>query len=54
MALNPMKTPMNSLEKCPGCGKTLPSGVLAGLCPACLIAQGAETETGGSGSTRKR
>ena len=46
MALNPMKTPMNSPEKCPDCGKTLPGGVLAGLCPACLMTQGAETEPG--------
>ncbi|MBL9172785.1 MAG: serine/threonine protein kinase [Verrucomicrobiales bacterium] len=49
-----MKTPMNSPEKCPGCGKTLPSGVLAGLCPACLLAQGAETETGGASAGRER
>ncbi|MFO1458774.1 MAG: serine/threonine-protein kinase [Verrucomicrobiota bacterium] len=43
-----MKTPMNSPEKCPNCGKTLPRGVLSGLCPTCLLAQGAETEPGGA------
>ncbi len=31
--------------KCPQCGATLPSGTLAGLCPACLLKQGA-AETG--------
>jgi serine/threonine protein kinase len=44
---------MNELEakpemenKCPQCGATLPSGTLAGLCPACLLKQGvADTAT---------
>jgi predicted Ser/Thr protein kinase len=27
--------------KCPQCGATLPTGTLAGLCPACLLKQGA-------------
>ena len=32
--------------KCPQCGSTLPAGALAGLCPACLLKQGAaETAT---------
>ena len=35
--------------KCPQCGTPLPAGALAGLCPACLLKQGAadETATGG-------
>src|SRR5216110_1833763 len=32
-------------KKCPQCGATLPEGALAGLCPACLLKQGAEAET---------
>ncbi|MGP8054893.1 MAG: protein kinase domain-containing protein [Limisphaerales bacterium] len=36
-------------KKCPQCGTPLPAGALAGLCPACLLKQGAadETATGG-------
>jgi predicted Ser/Thr protein kinase len=33
-------------QKCPQCGAPLPSGVLAGLCPACLMKQGAAADTG--------
>src|SRR5260370_35143748 len=34
-------------NKCAQCGATLPSGALEGLCPACLLKQGAtETATG--------
>ena len=32
-------------QKCPQCGAPLPSGVLAGLCPACLLKQGAAADT---------
>ncbi len=41
-------TPSDS-PKCPQCGTPLPVGALAGLCPACLLKQGAaaETATGG-------
>jgi serine/threonine protein kinase len=39
-----MKITLNEAAKCPGCGKPLPVGVLAGLCPACLLAHGDETE----------
>jgi serine/threonine protein kinase len=41
-------TPSDS-PKCPQCGTPLPAGALAGLCPACLLQQGAadETATGG-------
>lgn len=31
--------------KCPQCGSPLPSGVLEGLCPACLFKQGAAADT---------
>src|SRR4051795_2267453 len=34
--------------ECPNCGKALPQGALAGFCPACLLAQGAETERVGA------
>jgi serine/threonine protein kinase len=33
-------------SKCPQCGASLPSGALDGLCPACLLQQGATAETG--------
>src|SRR6266478_987425 len=32
-------------NKCPQCGATLPTGALGGLCPACLLKQGAAPET---------
>lgn len=32
-------------ERCPQCHAPLPQGALAGLCPACLLAQGATAET---------
>lgn len=39
--------PNQSMEsKCPQCGAPLPSGVLAGLCPSCLLKQGAAADTG--------
>ncbi|MCC6824059.1 MAG: serine/threonine protein kinase, partial [Verrucomicrobia subdivision 3 bacterium] len=31
--------------KCPQCGTPLPTGALAGLCPACLLRQGAAADT---------
>jgi predicted Ser/Thr protein kinase len=33
-------------KKCPHCGVTLPTGALEGLCPACLLKQGATPDTG--------
>ena len=33
----------NMPNKCPQCGAALPGGALDGLCPACLLKQGAET-----------
>ncbi len=41
---------MNEKPCCPSCGRPLGPGALAGLCPACLLAQGAETETAGPGT----
>src|SRR5438874_11437834 len=38
--------PNPSMEnKCPQCGATLPTGALEGLCPACLLKQGASADT---------
>src|SRR5438046_10748074 len=37
--------PMPNGRKCPQCGASLPPGALDGLCPACLLKQGATTET---------
>ncbi len=34
-----------SQPKCPSCGTPLPSGVLTGLCPACLLKMGAQVDT---------
>ena len=38
--MNPAEANPNMEQKCPQCGAPLPSGVLAGLCPACLFKQG--------------
>ena len=43
-------TPSDS-PKCPQCGTPLPAGALAGLCPACLLKQGAADETATGGQT---
>jgi predicted Ser/Thr protein kinase len=41
-----MDAPMPDGNKCPQCGTPIPSGALAGLCPACLLKMGAsETVT---------
>lgn len=37
--------PMPEGNQCPQCGTPLPSGALAGLCPACLLQQGAAADT---------
>ncbi len=37
--------PMPENNKCPQCGTPLPSGALAGLCPACLLKMGAAADT---------
>src|SRR6266850_715696 len=43
--MNTPESDPNMPKKCPQCGATLPEGALAGLCPACLLKQGAEAET---------
>jgi hypothetical protein len=45
-----MSLPVNETKPCPSCGKPMPAGALAGLCPACLLAQGAEMEGGEPGA----
>src|SRR5689334_5613861 len=42
-----MSPSMSEQRKCPQCEIPLPPGTLEGLCPACLLKQGAETESGG-------
>jgi hypothetical protein len=37
--------PMPEAKKCPQCGTPLPSGVLTGLCPACLLKVGVAADT---------
>ena len=44
--MNEPEVNQNMEQKCPKCGAPLPSGVLAGLCPACLLKQGAAVDTG--------
>src|SRR5262245_59284966 len=43
--MNESEANPNMPKKCPQCGATLPEGALGGLCPACLLKQGAEVET---------
>jgi predicted Ser/Thr protein kinase len=43
--MNEAESHPNMENKCPQCGAPLPSGVLAGLCPACLFKQGAAPDT---------
>ena len=40
-----MTPPMPDAPRCPQCGTPLPTGALAGLCPACLLKMGAATDT---------
>ena len=42
--MNDAEANPNMEQKCPQCGALLPSGVLAGLCPACLFQQGAAAD----------
>jgi predicted Ser/Thr protein kinase len=44
-----MKTIVIEATTCPICGKPMPARTLAGLCPGCLLAQGAAAESGDSG-----
>jgi predicted Ser/Thr protein kinase len=41
--MNEPETDKKTPNKCPQCGVALPKGMLEGLCPACLLKQGAET-----------
>jgi hypothetical protein len=41
-----MKTIVIEATPCPSCGKPMPAGALAGLCPGCLLAQGIGTDAG--------
>src|SRR5258705_4262545 len=43
--MNTLETDPRMENKCPQCGATLPTGALGGLCPACLLKQGAAPET---------
>jgi serine/threonine protein kinase len=40
-----LNQPMPDGNKCPQCGTPLPTGALAGLCPACLLKAGAAADT---------
>src|SRR5258707_1315527 len=40
---------VSQTNQCPNCGKPLPGAALAGLCPACLLAQGAQADTAEEG-----
>jgi serine/threonine-protein kinase len=40
-----LSLPMPDQNKCPQCGTPLPSGALAGLCPACLLKMGAAADS---------
>ena len=51
--MNEAEADPNMPKKCPQCGATLPEGALAGLCPACLLKQGAEAETSTQSETEK-
>src|SRR4051812_44713134 len=43
--MNGSESESNMPKKCPECGAALPVGALEGLCPACLLKQGATVET---------
>ena len=43
--MNEGETNRTMPQKCPECGALLPAGALAGLCPACLLQQGAAADT---------
>src|SRR5947208_12024941 len=44
--MNEPEANQNMEKKCPQCGATLPTGALEGLCPVCLLKQGAAADTG--------
>src|SRR5258705_3980712 len=43
--MNTPETDPGMENKCPQCGATMRTGALGGLCPACLLKQGAAPET---------
>src|SRR5580765_7822934 len=43
--MNGTEATPNMEKKCPQCGAALPTGALEGLCPACLLKQGASADT---------
>ena len=46
------KSPLGNMpNKCPQCGLLLPAGALEGLCPACLLKQGATDSASNPPST---
>src|SRR5262245_32982714 len=45
-----MSLSVNEPKPCPNCGKPMPAGAMAGLCPACLLAQGAQPESSEAGA----
>ncbi len=47
-----MNTTLSQTANCPNCGKPLPVSAPAGLCPACLLAQGMDTDPGGGKAGR--
>lgn len=47
-----MSTTLSQTANCPNCGKPLPASAPAGLCPACLLAQGMDTDLGGEPRSR--
>ena len=47
-----MNTTLSQTANCPNCGKPLPASAPAGLCPACLLAQGMDTDPGGGKAGR--
>jgi hypothetical protein len=48
----PNEPTMPDEPRCPQCGAPLGAGALAGLCPACLLRQGASGDTVSEGTTR--
>ena len=41
---------MTEQSLCPNCGRSVPGGVLGGLCPECMLKVGAAVQTGDTGS----
>src|ERR1044071_7542005 len=50
--MNEAQPPMPDSGQCPQCGTPLRPGALAGLCPACLLKQGATADTATGGTAR--